>query len=139
MARPANTSASERSTRRRSTALRCAAPAGTRLRDARKTAAEHIVRRTCPNAHSSVSCHPHKMVPVRRLSIAQITIATILLVSTLHAADVTVSGHVTDDNDARVADATITVRAAGAKEVWESRSGASGAWSLTLPQPGEYL
>jgi hypothetical protein len=79
------------------------------------------------------------MVPVRRLSIAQITIATILLVSTLHAADVTVSGHVTDDNDARVADATITVRAAGAKEVWESRSGASGAWSLTLPQPGEYL
>ncbi|HVW84755.1 MAG TPA: carboxypeptidase regulatory-like domain-containing protein, partial [Bryobacteraceae bacterium] len=59
------------------------------------------------------------------------------------AAGITLSGRVVDENNAPVADAQVTVRRAAPARVpaatVQTRTGPSGAFTVIVPEPGEYL
>lgn len=67
-------------------------------------------------------------------------LAGLFAVSTLCAADASLRGRVVDENEAPVRDAQISVRPTGTGgSSWETRTGPTGAFNLTLPAPGDFL
>ncbi|HJT88047.1 MAG TPA: TonB-dependent receptor [Bryobacteraceae bacterium] len=74
----------------------------------------------------------------RLLQLCAIGIAIAHLV---HASDPELSGSVRNENEVPVAGATITVRPAppATGGPWQAQSDATGAFSITLPVPGDYL
>jgi hypothetical protein len=61
-------------------------------------------------------------------------------VPALMAADVTLHGRVVDEDDAPVRAAQVNVRpAAGAANSWEAQTDPTGAFTITLPEPGDFL
>ncbi len=75
---------------------------------------------------------------VRLLILCAVSFA---MVSALRAAGVQLSGSVRDEHDAPVAGAKITVSPAppGSGGPWQTTSDPTGAYSITLPSPGNYL
>ncbi len=66
--------------------------------------------------------------------------AGLLAVSSLCATGVTLRGKVVDENEAPVRDARVSVRpATGPANLWTARTDPTGAFSLTLPAPGDFL
>jgi hypothetical protein len=60
-----------------------------------------------------------------------------VIVFPLYAADVTLHGRVVDENDAPVRAARVTIRSAA--NSWDVQSDPTGGFSLTLPEPGDFL
>src|SRR5579864_7492705 len=67
-----------------------------------------------------------------------IRIAALLLAATapMLAAEVALSGRVVDENDAPVRDAHVTLHAGAGS--WDAITGSNGAFSIALPQPGDF-
>ena len=66
--------------------------------------------------------------------------AGLLAVSSLCAAGVTLRGKVVDENEAPVRDARVRVRPdTGSANLWSAHTDPTGAFSLTLPGPGDFL
>jgi len=68
----------------------------------------------------------------------RIALASVLGALPLFAADVTLRGRVVDEDEAPVRDARVNVRSAAEKPV-EAQTDPTGAFTLTLPSPGDYL
>jgi hypothetical protein len=70
--------------------------------------------------------------------VAQIFFAALMPAYCL--AQVTVTGHVVDENDAPVREAVVTMRQAGAAaSLAQAQTGPTGAFTIALPAPGNYL
>jgi hypothetical protein len=65
--------------------------------------------------------------------IVRISLFLFFCATAIHANEIQLTGRVLDDNSAPVPDAAITVGGAGT-----ARSGATGAFAVTLPAPGDY-
>ncbi len=59
--------------------------------------------------------------------------------SLLDAAELSLHGRVVDENDAPVRDAHVTIRLTTSSPIWAAQTDPTGAFSLTLPKPGDYL
>jgi len=57
----------------------------------------------------------------------------------LWAAEVTVHGRVVDEDDAPVHQARVTIRSAAGTNSWEAQTDPTGAFTITLPDPGDVL
>ena len=62
-----------------------------------------------------------------------------LIALPLCAADVILTGRVVDENDAPVRAARVNVRTVAGTNFWEIQSDPTGAFSITLPGPGDFL
>jgi len=75
------------------------------------------------------------------LDIALLCAVVAIAACTLHAAPITLSGHVVDEDASPVGGARLTIRAAGgtaAAAIQRKQANPTGAFAIELPGPGDY-
>jgi hypothetical protein len=68
-----------------------------------------------------------------------VVILSLLAIRALLAADITLHGRVVDENDAPVRAARVRVHPVAGTDSWEVQTDPTGAFTLTLPGPGDFL
>ena len=67
-----------------------------------------------------------------------VSLLVLLLAPALLAAELTISGHVVDENEAPVGGARITVRRTAPSGIWQTQTDADGAFHILVSGPGDY-
>ena len=78
------------------------------------------------------------------MTVIRLSAALVLLASGVQGAEVNLNGRIVDENDVRVAGARITIRPSvpspnGPAGPWETTTDPTGAFSVRLPEAGDYL